>query len=158
MTNSSKFNISDNRFGKALIANTSISAGEQILKISGRILRKPQDISSAPLSSHLIQIGTSLYYDPEPPGRFINHSCSPNSILSGSVLIAITSISTGQEITFDYSTTMLEDNYTLDCLCGSPECRGVIKDFTELPKPLQRKYIDLGGVQHFILIQCCSAI
>ena len=57
----------------------------------------------------------------------------------------------GEEIRFDYSTTMLERAWELNCACGSPRCRGLIQDFDLLPIALQTFYLRLGIVQNFIV-------
>jgi hypothetical protein len=69
------------------------------------------------------------------------------------VLIALKPIPAGEEIRFDYSTTMSEDHWTLECRCGEPDCRGLVKDFHLLPSVLQEQYVERGIVQTFILHQ-----
>lgn len=150
------FYIIDNHLGKALIAARDIPTGEKILKMSGPILRTKEEILICDAESHLVQVDAGIYYDPLPPGRYINHSCDPNSILSGQILLSIKNILAGEEINFDYSTTMDEDNYTLECMCGSSYCRKVILDFKFLSKEIQDKYLDLGGVQSFIGLKYSS--
>ncbi|MBI2625395.1 MAG: hypothetical protein HYW70_03640 [Candidatus Nealsonbacteria bacterium] len=59
-------------------------------------------------------------------------------------------ISIRGEITFDYSTTMDEDDWGMDCQCGSKSCRGRIRDFKYLPPDIQKKYLDLGIVPEYI--------
>ena len=153
---SDSFQIIENHLGKALVATKAIPAGEKILKMSGPILKTREEVLLCEAESHLIQVDTGVYYDPLPPGRYINHSCDPNSILSGQILLSIRNIPAGEEINFDYSTTMDEDNYTLECMCGSPHCRRVVLDFKFLPKEIQDKYLDLGGVQSFIGLKYSS--
>jgi hypothetical protein len=46
---------------------------------------------------------------------------------------------------------MSEDNWTMECRCGAPNCRGIIRDFGELPVDLQRRYLDMRIVQSFIV-------
>ena len=55
------------------------------------------------------------------------------------------------EIVFDYSTTMLERHWELDCGCKSQHCRLRIRDFDLIPATLQRHYLSLGIVQSFIV-------
>ena len=153
---SDSFQIIENHLGKALIATRFIPAGEKILKMSGPILKTREEVLLCEAEDHLIQVDTGVYYDPLSPGRYINHSCDPNSILSGQILLSIKNILAGEEINFDYSTTMDEDNYTLECMCGSPHCRRVVLDFKFLPKEIQDKYLDLGGVQSFIGLKYSS--
>lgn len=66
-------------------------------------------------------------------GRFMNHSCEPVSLSPGvDFELAVRDIEAGEEITCDYSSLNLEQD--LDCLCGSPRCRGRISsgDFADL--------------------------
>ncbi len=66
-------------------------------------------------------------------GRFMNHSCEPVSLSPGvDFELAVRDIEEGEEITCDYSSLNLEID--LDCLCGSPRCRGTISshEFSQL--------------------------
>jgi enoyl-CoA hydratase/carnithine racemase len=57
---------------------------------------------------------------------FINHSCDPNVGFRGQVVyVAMRDIAAGEELCHDYSMER-SDDYTLDCHCGSPLCRGRI--------------------------------
>jgi len=97
-------------------------------------------------------IGQDLYVDTQPPGVWVNHSCDPNSgITADRQLIAIRPVRDGEEVCFDYSTTMEEASFTMECLCGSPACRQVVRDFSTLPKDLRLRYVAQGIVMSFIL-------
>jgi hypothetical protein len=101
---------------------------------------------------YMIQIGPDRYVEPEPPGRYTNHSCAPNAAIKDDYrLIALTDIQPNEQICFDYSTTMSEDNWTMECRCGADNCRGTIRDFGELPVDLQRRYLEMNVVQSFIV-------
>jgi hypothetical protein len=56
----------------------------------------------------------------------------------------------GEEIRYDYSTTMDEKSFTMACRCGAPECRQVVEDFAELPAGIQQYYLSRGLVMGFI--------
>jgi len=138
--------------GKGLFATEIIKKDEHILEFTGPIisfsesLQKSDDTLSNPL-----QIGSEKYIDIEEPGVIANHSCVPNAgIKNDRFLTAIKDILPGEEICYDYSTTMDEDYWTLICKCGQKNCRRVIKDFKYLPEKLQEKYYDLNIVQPFI--------
>lgn len=106
---------------------------------------------------YMIQIGPDLYLEPRAPGRYTNHSCAPNAAIKDDHrLIALVDIAADQQICFDYSTTMSENNWTMSCRCGAANCRGVIRDFGELPTELRRYYLDLGVVQSFIVREALS--
>ena len=65
---------------------------------------------------------------------------------------AIEPITKGDEITFDYSTILADDNiWEMDCNCGEKTCRTRIKKFSSLPKRLKETYIRLGIVPKYIL-------
>ncbi len=95
-------------------------------------------------------MGPSGSYD-----DYINHSCLPNSGLTFKdnkiFLIAITEIKEDIEIIWDYSTTMDEEDWEMDCRCENKICRGKIKDFKYLPSQIQEEYIRKGIVAPYIL-------
>lgn len=66
--------------------------------------------------------------------------------------MAIKDIEKGEEITWDYSTTMDEDIWEMDCNCGSKKCRKRIRDFKYLPKEIKERYVKLGIVPDYNLV------
>ena len=72
---------------------------------------------------------------------------SPSDVTLG----AVRDIAAGEQVTFDYSTTMDEDDFELDCLCGSPNCRGRVSDFKHLPADRRWFYADRGVVPRYNL-------
>ncbi len=137
--------------GKGLFAGSPIPAGSLILPLSGRAFGRQDPIHRTPEGANLLQTGPHTYILLEPPAVFANHSCEPNAgIRFNRQMVAIRDIAVGEEIRFDYSTTMDEDFWTLPCRCGEAHCRGLVTDFDQLPEPLQRRYLDMGIVQGFI--------
>lgn len=61
----------------------------------------------------------------QPPERYVNHSCNPNTSPFNSSDIAIREIKQGEEITSDYNGL---SNPNFICNCGSDKCKG---SFTE---------------------------
>ncbi len=151
--------VGDCSLGKGLYAGRPFSAGERILNLSGCRFDRDDPIHHLAVGANLLQTGRLTYILLEPPGVFANHSCNPNAgILGNRHLVAIRAIAAGEEIRYDYSTTMDEDYWTLDCRCGEPGCRGLVRDFKYLPPELQRRYLDLGIVQGFIARRCRSRL
>ena len=100
--------------------------------------------------SNYVQIGNDLYVYPRPPSRFLNHSCDPNTgVRDATEIFALARIEAGEELTFDYSTSMAEDGWEMDCSCASAICRGRIRDFKYLPAARQLYYLKLGAVGAF---------
>lgn len=106
-----------------------------------------------------VQIGEDLFMGPTGDfDDFINHSCEPNIALiipeqleTWVSYVAIRDIAAGEEITWDYSTTMCGDDWEMECRCGSPNCRGLVREFRFLSEEVQRKYIEMGIVPGYVL-------
>ncbi len=143
--------ISESKIGKGVFANKSFNPGEQIFKLKGKKFRWEDPIHYTDFGANLIQTGYKTYIMPDAPGVYLNHSCNPNAgIYKNRKLVALEKIKIGEEITFDYSTTMQENFWTLDCMCNEIKCRKKIQDFRQLPKEVQSKYLLLNIVQGFI--------
>ena len=141
--------VSEADIGLGVFARVDIPAGSVCSFLSGELIHF--DDTTQQEGANAIQIGQDLYIYPLFPLRFINHSCSPNAgIRNDMTLIAIEEIAAGEEVCFDYSTTMFERHFTMKCKCGSRNCRGVINDFDLLPQTTQNRYLSLGVVQSFI--------
>jgi hypothetical protein len=65
-------------------------------------------------------------------------------------LFTLREILPGEELLWDYSTSMFERHWTMRCHCGCKECRHVITDFDLLPLHLQKKYLRMNIVFPFI--------
>ncbi|MBI5893981.1 MAG: hypothetical protein HZB79_10120 [Deltaproteobacteria bacterium] len=143
--------VAECELGKGLFAAKDFKKGEYILTFEGTLISFEQT-AKGEYEGNPLQIDYNAYIDLQDPCRSANHSCSPNSgIIKSNVLIAIKDIFKDEEIRFDYSTTMSENNWTMVCRCGSKKCRGIIKDFHLLPKDVQKQYLKLGIVQEFIV-------
>ncbi|MET0406330.1 MAG: SET domain-containing protein-lysine N-methyltransferase [Cystobacter sp.] len=148
--------VTECRLGRGLFAAAGFERGEVILTFTGRV-RGLKEILGRTDSFNLLQVSRDGYLDLESPGLFVNHSCEPNAgVCNNTTLIALRDIRAGEEIQYDYSTTMDEDLETMACGCGSRKCRGVVRDFRHLPMELKRNYLMLGLVQDFIHARECS--
>lgn len=147
----------ETKSGKGVFTLKDIVKGENILQFKGKFMTY-QDFPThyTKFEDHCVQINDNLYLGPSGDiDDLFNHSCNPNSglrIEQGKVtLIALKKISAGEEITWDYSTTMDEDFWEMDCECDSEKCRKKIRDFKHLPAETQNYYIDLGIVPEYII-------
>jgi hypothetical protein len=151
---SDRFYIAQCDFGRGLFAKRVIKKGEEIFKFTGEIINFQQTLNRENDFGDPLQIGKDLYLNLKEPMRFINHSCNPNTGIKNDVfLIALEKIQKGEEIYFDYSTSMDEDYWIMHCECGNKNCRKIIKDFRHLPPQIKQKYLDLKIVQKFIAVQ-----
>jgi SET domain-containing protein len=118
--------------GRGVFATKPIKRGQRILALEGQLLRTDQ------LTDDLLalQVGQDLWLcsDGSHLDDFINHSCDPNAgFIDGElVLHALRDIPAGEEICWDYSTSISEPGWSLECLCGSPRCRKIVLPWSEL--------------------------
>jgi len=146
-----RIRIGDCDVGRGVFAEEPISAGTEILQFTGPLLTLNEVRSQGALAANALQIGIDRYLYLDEPGRLINHSCAPNAGVRDDVrLVALRDIVTGEEVRFDYSTTV-SDGWTMACHCGTAECRNLVVAFQLLPGPLRQRYAVLGVVQRFIL-------
>lgn len=124
--------------GRGVFALQQIARGQRILEFQGRVL-KTNELTDDMLA---MQVGPDdwLCSDGTLLDDCVNHSCDPNAgFLDGSpVLFALRDIEVGEEITWDYSTSIADAGWTLDCRCGSPKCRGIVKAWVDLA-PTERE-------------------
>ena len=138
-------------FGLGVFANRDIREGEVILTFGGPIIDFAETKRRGPWECMPLQIGQDQYFDTRPPGIFVNHCCEPNAgIRHDRDLVALRAIREGEQVFFDYSTTMEEQSFTMNCGCGTPRCRRVIADFSTLPREVQEEYLANGIVMGFI--------
>lgn len=148
------FYIAECDFGKGLFCKKDINKGENIFKFTGKLINFNQTLEATDDFGDPLQIGKNLYVNLEEPMRFINHSCNPNTgIINDVTLIALRDIQKGEELYFDYSTSMDEDYWVMQCMCGEANCRKTIKDFKYLSVQAKQKYLNLNIVQKFIAVQ-----
>jgi hypothetical protein len=82
---------------------------------------------------HAMQLGPDLWLcsDGNNLDDCINHSCEPNvGFATGEpALYALRDIAIGEQLAWDYSTSIAEHGWTLTCLCGAANCRQVIRSW-----------------------------
>jgi hypothetical protein len=141
--------------GRGLFAERAFHAGERITRFRGARFLRDDPIHGTPSGANLLQTGPRTYVLPDGPASFVNHSCNPNAgVGPGLWLVAIADIAPGDEIRFDYSTTMDEDSWTMRCRCKQLNCRKRIGNFQDLPAEVQLSYLELGVVPAFIVKRC----
>lgn len=85
-------------------------------------------------TSHSFQVDRNTHVDFAAPACYINHSCDPNTGIrdndhGGFDFIALREIAPGEELTWDYETSEYISIAVPRCLCGSANCRKVIRGF-----------------------------
>jgi SET domain-containing protein len=152
-----KLDLKNCEHGSGVFAKEPIKVGDEILKFKGPVvgindLPRPYTAEN----DYYLQIEEKRFMGPSGEiDDYVNHSCEPNSgikfDIDGIKLVAIAPIAPGQQITFDYSTTMHNFDYEMNCRCSSNKCRRRVKNFIALPEETQAKYIKLGIIPDYIL-------
>jgi len=150
--NDNKVMVGDCDLDKGLFAATDLAPGEKIINFRGsKITLKQLAKRGGEDRGNPLQIGPRRYMDLESPCVYGNHSCEPNAVVQGTTLVARRIIPKGEEIRYDYSTTMAEDDWMMDCRCGSRRCRRVVLDLTCLPVGTIKQYLREDGVMPYIV-------
>ncbi len=137
--------LQETRHGKGVFAAQDFRRGDLVLENTGVVLHHQTE--------HSMQIGWDAHVEPDPPIRFINHSCDPNAGVRTNEhgfpdIVALADIGRGEEIFFDYAMTEFEHynredarmEFSLVCRCGSANCRGKLGYYSELSDELKERY------------------
>jgi SET domain-containing protein len=134
--------------GRGLFTTADIAKDEVVAVKGGHIISREQ--LREKVTPHLgpveIQIGDDLFIAPvteeerESSMLYTNHSCDPNLGMRGEItFVAIRDIRAGEELTHDWATTD-DDDYSVECKCGSANCRGTVTGKDWQRPELQRRY------------------
>ena len=144
--------VKESKLGKGTFATQDIAQGSAITSIRGEKITFSDSLELGDHESYCLQVGIDKYIIPEEPFRYCNHSCDPNCGINEKLqLFALKPISKDEEVTWDYSSSMLERHWTMRCSCGSPSCRRLVTDFDLLPKHIQESYRRRGIVFPYIV-------
>jgi uncharacterized protein len=161
--------------GRGLFAAEDLNPGEIVCVKGGHVFTRAILKRVAPsLGPAEIQIANDLFFGPicadEREGGmfFSNHSCDPNihpctggrgfAVQGQIVFVALRRISAGEELTHDWATTD-DDDYRLECHCGSPKCRGIVTGKDWQREDLRQRYRGMfsGYLQQKIAgIEACA--
>jgi SET domain-containing protein len=136
--------------GTGVFSAAHFSPGEIVLKIDdSRVVTAaaPLDPAKGEFDHHCDYLAGGEMVLMQPPERFINHRCDPNTftrtIAGDRYVVALREVRPGDEITYDYCINGDGDT-TWDCSCGSPECRRHhLSGFFHLPLQVQARYLAL---------------
>lgn len=138
--------------GRGIFAARDFARGDIVLHFDGQVFTGDELDRLGYVPGYPLQIDLDRFMLLDEPYVFCNHSCDPNTGLTAELqLRAVRDIKRGDELSFDYSTTMLEDHsWSLECGCKTALCRGRVQDFDLLDAATQRRLVDEVGVLPFI--------
>lgn len=120
--------------GKGLVAVGLIRAGEVVSRLDpDQPLTPVEEILSWPAEKrdrfliHSYQVSETHFVTEAGIDKHMNHSCDPNMWwIDDNTMIARRDIHPGEEITYDYATTELAVEFSMECRCGTEICRKTI--------------------------------
>ena len=152
---SNHIKIKDSKHGKGLFTEVKIPMNIPLFEFTGNLYK----LEELPDKNHpaIIQVGLNAYLGPSGDlGDYINHSCDPNCkvhcVGNRGIVYSLYDIAIGSELTFDYSTTSTdsEEQWKLDCNCGSFKCRKVISGGHRLNYELVEEMNNKGMFPRFM--------
>ncbi|HEU0207984.1 MAG TPA: SET domain-containing protein-lysine N-methyltransferase [Candidatus Udaeobacter sp.] len=134
--------------GRGLFAIADFAKDEIVAVKGGHIVdRKNLREKITPLLGPVeIQIDKDLFIAPvteeerESSMLYSNHSCDANLGVRGEItFVAMREIRAGEELTHDWAMTD-DDDYSVECKCGTFSCRGILTGKDWRRPDLQRRY------------------
>jgi len=134
--------------GSGLFARADIAKDEIVAIKGGHIVDRQalKEKITPQLGPVEIQIGDGLFIAPvtleerELSMLYSNHCCDANIGLRGEItFVAMREVHSGEELTHDWCMTD-DDEYLVECNCGSPSCRKRLTGKDWRRPELQRKY------------------
>ena len=147
---------STGRYGVGAYAARDIKQGTIIHVLSGITVSGAESVRRIKSDEEQIddplQVGVRTYLDLDEISRSINHSCNPNAgMRRRSELFALRDITRGEQITYDYSTTIAPTVWFMKCRCGAPSCRRIIGDIRSIPRARLLRYKQAGALQRYMI-------
>ena len=152
-----QFLLGRNHVGKAVYAGQMFREGQELIRFKGPIhTRDELPVSLHDASDRYVQIGAHTFMGPsDGVDDLVNHSCDPNAGLrfteQGPVLVALRDVGLGEELTWDYSTTIFDHEWSMVCACGAKNCRETIKEFQSLDPQIKFRYRTLNILPDYVL-------
>jgi uncharacterized protein len=134
--------------GRGLFATENIAKDEIVAVKGGHIVDREmlREKITPGLGPVEIQIDDDLFIAPvtdeerELSMLYSNHSCDANLGIRGEITFAaIRDIRAGEELTHDWCTTD-NDDYSIECKCGAPNCRKILTGKDWQRPELQARY------------------
>jgi uncharacterized protein len=135
--------------GRGIFAKEQINKGEIVAIKAGHIVNQGEVKQlTATIGDFSLQIHDDFYLSPRTEDEvdettiFINHSCNANIGFEGQIVyVAMRNIQRGEELCHDYA-MVRNDDYYLDCRCGSEICRKTVTGKDWQKPSIQSQYGD----------------
>jgi len=110
--------------GKGVFAGTDFKERDVVMRWDASIILTEKEAKKVHEKKYLVFF-KGKYIVAQPPEKYLNHSCNPNTKEGGLCDIALRDIKNGEELTTDYSLNA-PTHIKMKCACGSRKCRKII--------------------------------
>ncbi|MEQ1613833.1 MAG: SET domain-containing protein-lysine N-methyltransferase [Hyphomicrobiaceae bacterium] len=149
-----------NAKGKGVFVTRPVRNGDRIHTLFGRRITLVQ--SFAGIIAGLIRLDDPLQIDINKfflldyVSNCFNHSCDPNcAVVRESDLVATRDIQAGEELSYDYSLTVIPSFYSwawrMKCACGASCCRVTIGNLSSVPRNKLEHALAAGLLQDYVV-------
>ena len=112
--------------GYGVFAGRNFRKGEIVMKWDTAIVLIKRDALKIPLTKRKYLVySDGMFILSQPPEKYLNHSCIPNTMEKNYCDIALRNIRKGEEITTDYSLDA-PPHIKMKCFCKSRNCKRII--------------------------------
>jgi SET domain-containing protein len=153
--------------GRGGFAGERMRKGETVMQMAGK--RMSSEDADELVEAGLLrlddpfQVGETDYIVLEGVSYLLNHSCEPNIGVRGErELVALRDIRRGEELCYDYATTVGKDepgegSWWMKCKCGAKTCRKRVGNWQSLPADRLAYYLRERAVPDYMLAQIAAA-
>ena len=111
--------------GKGVFAGRDFRKGEIVMRWDTSTALIESDARKIPLKKRKYLVRSNgLYILTQPPEKYLNHSCMPNTMEKSHCDITLRNIRKGEELTTDYS--LDGPHIKMKCACKSCNCKRTI--------------------------------
>lgn len=144
--------VKDSNFGKGIFTTIDLPKKYILFNITGKPITFEETVRLGQDECYSLQVGMDKYIIPNFPFHLSNHCCQPNCGINRQMeFITLRDINAGEELSWDYSTSMMERHWTMQCDCGYHDCRHFIGDFDMLSAHIRERYLQMNIVLPFIV-------
>ena len=112
--------------GKGVFANRNFKKGKIVMKWNISMILTEKEAKKVPeKDKKYLVFSNGKYIMAQPPEKYVNHSCKPNTREGNHYDFAIRDIRDGEEITTDYSQNA-PPHIKMKCNCGNKKCKTII--------------------------------
>jgi SET domain-containing protein len=112
--------------GKGVFANRNFKKGDIVMKWDDSVVYTEKEAKKIPMSRRkYLVFYKGSYIMAQPPEKYLNHSCRPNTREGKLCDIALRGIKKGEELTTDYSIDA-PPHIKMKCRCGCKRCKKIV--------------------------------